>query len=58
MQLSDASGAPNRSYISQVYRLACGGFDHLYRFSALFDRVGGGDQQLIIYSHYAATHGR
>jgi hypothetical protein len=46
-------------YMSQVYRFGLlEDFDHLYRFSALFDRVGGGDANNIIQSYSDIMPGR
>ena len=46
-------------YMSQVYRFGLlEDFDHLYRFSALFDRVGGGDANNIIQSYSYIMPGR
>jgi rubrerythrin len=46
-------------YMAQVYRFGLlEDFDHLYRFSALLDRVGGGDANNIIQSYSDIMPGR
>jgi hypothetical protein len=46
-------------YMAQVYRFGLlEDFDHLYRFSALFDRVGGGDANNIIQNYTDIVAGR
>src|SRR3954470_1357517 len=46
-------------YLSQVYRFGMlEDFDHLYRFSALYDRVCGGDANNIIQSYSDIIPGR
>lgn len=46
-------------YMAQVYRFGLlEDFDHLYRFSALMDRVGGGDANNIIQSYTDILPGR
>ena len=46
-------------YMAQVYRFGLlEDFDHLYRFSALYDRVGGGDANNIIQSYSDIMPGR
>jgi hypothetical protein len=47
------------AYMAQVYRFGLlEDFDHLYRFSALYDRVGGGDANNIIQSYSDIMPGR
>ncbi|HWS52791.1 MAG TPA: hypothetical protein VN228_01580 [Pyrinomonadaceae bacterium] len=46
-------------YMAQVYRFGLlEDFDHLYRFSALYDRVAGGDANNIIQSYSDIMPGR
>ena len=46
-------------YMAQVYRFGLlEDFDHLYRFSALYDRVGGGDANNIIQNYSDIMPGR
>lgn len=46
-------------YLAQVYRFGLlEDFDHLYRFSALMDRVGGGDANNIIQNYSDIMPGR
>lgn len=46
-------------YLAQVYRFGLlEDFDHLYRYSALFDRVGGGDANNILNSYTDIMPGR
>jgi hypothetical protein len=46
-------------YLAQVYRFGMlEDFDHLYRFSALMDRVGGGDANNILQSYTDILPGR
>jgi rubrerythrin len=47
------------TYLAQVYRFGMlEDFDHLYRFSALFDRVHGGDANTILQSYTDILPGR
>jgi hypothetical protein len=47
------------AYMAQVYRFGLlEDFDHLYRFSALYDRVGGGDANNIIQNYSDIMPGR
>jgi rubrerythrin len=47
------------SYLAQVYRFGLlEDFDHLYRFSALMDRVGGADANNILQSYTDILPGR
>jgi rubrerythrin len=46
-------------YLAQVYRFGLlEDFDHMYRFSALMDRVGGGDANNILQSYTDILPGR
>jgi hypothetical protein len=46
-------------YLAQVYRFGLlEDFDHLYRYSALFDRVGGGDANSILQNYTDILPGR
>jgi len=46
-------------YLAQVYRFGMlEDFDHLYRFSALYDRVYGGDANAILQSYTDVLPGR
>jgi hypothetical protein len=46
-------------YMAQVYRFGLlEDFDHLYRFSALYDRIAGGDANNIIQSYSDIVPGR
>lgn len=46
-------------YLAQVYRFGLlEDFDHMYRYSALFDRVGGGDANNILQSYTDILPGR
>lgn len=46
-------------YMAQVYRFGLlEDFDHLYRFSALYDRIGGGDANNIIQNYSDIMPGR
>ncbi|MBV9211209.1 MAG: hypothetical protein JOZ52_11295 [Acidobacteria bacterium] len=47
------------AYMSQVYRFGLlEDFDHLYRFSALYDRMGGGDANNLTQSYSDIMPGR
>src|SRR5688500_9920814 len=47
------------AYLAQVYRFGLlADFDHLYRFSALMDRVGGADANTIIQNYSDIMPGR
>ena len=47
------------AYMAQVYRFGLlEDFDHLYRFSALYDRIGGGDANNIIQNYSDIMPGR
>lgn len=47
------------AYLAQVYRFGLlEDFDHLYRFSALYDRVGGGDANNITQNYSDIMPGR
>lgn len=46
-------------YLAQVYRFGLlEDFDHMYRYSALFDRVGGGDANAILQNYTDILPGR
>ncbi|MDB5102882.1 MAG: hypothetical protein JWP91_571 [Fibrobacteres bacterium] len=46
-------------YLAQVYRFGLlEDFDHMYRYSALFDRVGGGDANNILQNYTDILPGR
>jgi hypothetical protein len=47
------------AYMAQVYRFGLlEDFDHLYRFSALYDRIGGGDANNLLHSYSDIMPGR